>query len=156
MPGFNCIINEYVEKTKKSAYAKKHAKEYAFAECHSSAPFSPLLIPSSPDLTVPSEDYLQEHAQKVALRAGSLLIWSSELPHCNYPNDSDRCAPFPFPRRLIPISFRMVQYVKMFGAQEGGKGTDKRAVEVERLLRPIKAEVTPLGRKMFGLDSWKQ
>lgn len=87
------------------------------------------------------EDYIQEQAQKVALRAGSLLIWSSELPHCNYPNDSDR--------------FRMVQYLKMFASQEGGRGTERRRVEVERLTRPVAAELTPLGRRLLGVESWK-
>jgi hypothetical protein len=43
---------------------------------------------------------MELHVQKVPMRASSLLIWNSELPHCNYTNDSSR--------------FRMVQYVKCF------------------------------------------
>lgn len=51
-------------------------------------------------LTVPRDDPMQEYVRPVPMRAGALLVWNSELPHCNYSNDSDR--------------FRMVQYVKCF------------------------------------------
>jgi len=34
------------------------------------------------------------------MRAGSLVVWSSTMPHCNFPNSSSR--------------FRMCQYIKMF------------------------------------------
>jgi hypothetical protein len=51
-------------------------------------------------MDVPELDPMQHHTQSVPMRARSLLIWNSELPHCNYPNDSSR--------------FRMVQYVKCF------------------------------------------
>ena len=51
-------------------------------------------------LEVPKSDPMQAWTQPVPMRAGSLLVWNSELPHCNYANDSDK--------------FRMVQYVKCF------------------------------------------
>jgi len=37
-------------------------------------------------------------AEKVTAKAGSLIVWDSRLPHCNYPNDSED-------------KFRMVQYI---------------------------------------------
>ena len=55
-------------------------------------------------LEVPPGDPMHGWAQPVPMRAGSLLVWNSELPHCNFHNDSER--------------FRMVQYVKCFPCPE--------------------------------------
>jgi len=64
-------------------------------------------------LMVPGADPMQRHVRPVPMRAGALLVWNSELPHCNYSNDSDR--------------FRMVQYVKCFPVPgPESKGLDKR------------------------------
>ena len=48
---------------------------------------------------VPREDPMRHDIQTCPLRKGSLLIWNSQLPHGNYPNNSDKP--------------RMVQYIKM-------------------------------------------
>lgn len=48
---------------------------------------------------VPKEDPLVKSAQVIGLPKGSLLIWSSELPHCNRYNSSSE--------------FRYCQYIKM-------------------------------------------
>lgn len=55
---------------------------------------------------VPKGEPMLAQTQRVPVRAGSLLVWNSEQPHANYPNDSAR--------------FRMVQYVKMFPAPPAG------------------------------------
>ena len=55
---------------------------------------------------VPSADPMIGHAQRVPMRKGALLVWNSELPHCNYSNDSNR--------------FRMVQYIQCFPAPAVG------------------------------------
>ncbi len=46
---------------------------------------------------IPANDPMKDAGQEVPVRAGSLVIWNSALPHCNYPNRSNR--------------FRMVQCV---------------------------------------------
>lgn len=78
--------------------------------------------------------------QKISLRAGSLLIWSSELPHCNYPNDSNR--------------FRKCQYVKMFGAPENPRGLSSRRAFMTESMGSSKAEMTKLGGKLLGFEDW--
>ena len=44
-------------------------------------------------------------AEKVFVRPGSLIIWDSRLPHCNYPNQSQKY-------------FRLVQYITYFPASQ--------------------------------------
>lgn len=44
-------------------------------------------------------------AEKVFVRPGSLIIWDSRLPHCNYPNESKEY-------------FRLVQYITYFPASQ--------------------------------------
>jgi hypothetical protein len=68
-----------------------------------------------------------------------LVIWSSELPHCNYANDSDR--------------FRICHYVKMMPAYEGYPGTEFRSRQMKQMI-PKEFQISELGKKMFGLESW--
>ncbi len=96
---------------------------------------------------------------KVPLRAGDLVIWSNLLPHGNGHNRSGRP--------------RMAQYITMFPAREEDvqerqmrincwqQNTplphpffpgDPRKIE-ERREQP--ARLTPLGRKLLGLDRWR-
>jgi hypothetical protein len=51
-------------------------------------------------VSVPKKDEIQSFARRIPMRSGSLIIWNSNLPHCNYPNNSE--------------NFRMNQYIKMF------------------------------------------
>src|SRR3989440_3696713 len=95
---------------------------------------------------------------KSAMRAGDLLIWSTLLPHGNGRNVSDQP--------------RLAQYISMHVADEADEAKrqvrvncwrnrlpppyphfpgDPRKIE-ERLGTP--AQLTPLGRKVLGLDSW--
>uniref|UniRef100_A0A7S4HMF7 Uncharacterized protein n=1 Tax=Vannella robusta TaxID=1487602 RepID=A0A7S4HMF7_9EUKA len=53
---------------------------------------------------VPRTDPLIEYAQVIGLPKGSLLIWSSELPHCNRMNESEQ--------------FRYCQYIKMIPTRD--------------------------------------
>ncbi|KAL6041506.1 Phytanoyl-CoA dioxygenase [Balamuthia mandrillaris] len=94
-------------------------------------------------IMVPSDDPLIQHVFKVSMRRGSLVIWSSAMPHCNYPNDSDK--------------FRFCQYLKMFPADvmpypESELG--KARAEAVRLRLPNEFVPSPLGRKMLGLEPW--
>jgi len=119
IPGFNRILKEYALKTEKSEYAKQNCKEYVF-------------------VPVPENDAMQKQAQNITLRAGSLLIWSSELPHCNNPNFTNH--------------FRIVEYVKMFEAQCQNPGIQNRRSFMNKMVKGC--EVTPLGSKILGLTDW--
>jgi len=86
---------------------------------------------------VPQNDPLQDQVQKIPMRAGSLLIWSSEMPHCNYSNSSS--------------NFRMVQYIKMFEAQSGKPGTDlRRKLLIEHVPKHLQND--PHNSKILGIE----
>jgi hypothetical protein len=90
-------------------------------------------------VNVHEEDSIHNLLEKITVRAGGLIIWSSEMPHCNYPNDSSR--------------FRMNQYIKMFPAQEQGKGATERRAQMRRIVPP-NLSVDETGQKLLGLESW--
>lgn len=75
------------------------------------------------------------------MRSGDLVVWRSEMPHCNYPNFSNR--------------LRLTQYVKLFPAKEAQKGAEERTQEVMKKL-PSDLPITELGRKLFGLQKWNE
>ena len=83
---------------------------------------------------------MEKQVEKISARAGSLIVWMGEQPHCNYPNDSSR--------------FRINQYVKMFPAQEGGENTEIRKQAIEQMAQKQGLGISPLGRKMLGLERW--
>jgi len=76
---------------------------------------------------------------KITSRSGSLIIWRGEQPHCNFPNNSN--------------VFRINQYIRMMPAFEKSPDVQKRRRLMMELLSGFN-EMTPLGRKLFGLDSW--
>jgi hypothetical protein len=82
---------------------------------------------------------MQNQIQAVPVRAGSMIVWRGEMPHCNYPNSSSQ--------------FRMVQYIKMFGAQPSGKGFDYRRELLDKHT-PQEIKESPLARKLLGLDEY--
>lgn len=97
-------------------------------------------------VSVPNHDPLRNQGCKIPVRAGSLVIWDSRLPHCNYPNNSDK--------------FRYVQYVKMFPANVhllfgyDDNETEKRRAVVKQLLEKSGFEPSELGKKLFGIEDW--
>ena len=96
----------------------------------------------------------QDEAMPVAGKAGDLVIWHSALPHGSSPNSAERP--------------RMAQYITMSPAPNDGKDTSEGRVTGwrERLTGLGKnqkekehnegktAELTPLGKKLLGLDPW--
>jgi len=95
-------------------------------------------------VTVPERDPLRDQGVKIAVRAGSLVVWDSRLPHCNYPNNSDQ--------------FRYVQYIKMFPQTKDTpifnkcrKGLLKELLELQPEFQP-----SPLGLRLFGIEPWKE
>lgn len=93
---------------------------------------------------------------KVPMKAGDLVIWDTLLPHGNGHNVSDRP--------------RLAQYITMAPAQEGDEELRQARIQSwrDRLPGPrfpgdprqieqrtgTTAELTPLGRKLLGLDRW--
>jgi len=77
-----------------------------------------------------------EYAQKITMRAGSLVIWNSCMPHCNFSNDSS--------------NLRMCQYIKMFPRQMCQQPLE-RARAIVKLLPP-EFELDQHAIKVFGLD----
>lgn len=96
----------------------------------------------------------QNEAVPVAGKAGDLVIWHSALPHGSSPNSAERP--------------RMAQYITMSPAPNEGKDTSDSRVSwwQDRLTGLGKnkkekehnqgktAELTPLGKKLLGMDPW--
>jgi len=125
--GFMCIPG--IHQTLPS-WAKSHPK---------STDFTYLRIPSEDD------ELKAENAVRVSMRAGSLLIWSSALPHCNYQGNA----------------LRMCQYVKMIPAslypsedELDSQIHEARAKQIRRL-SPPGFEFTELGKRLYGQEKWK-
>ena len=111
-------------------------------------------LKSLPDDTNPREvvrEY-QAEALPVAGRAGDLVIWHSALPHGSSPNSAERP--------------RMAQYITMSPAPANGNpesrikgwrerltGLGKEQKEKEHYYGKT-AELTPLGKKLLGLEPW--
>lgn len=122
VPGFHKYLEEWSKLTRDTTYAKNQESKFGL-------------------VNVPEEDTLHSYLAKVPVRSGDLIVWRSEMPHCNFPNSSEQ--------------LRINQYVKMFPAKEGERGTDDRRLQVRRKL-PKDVPLTDLGRKLFGLKSWKE
>ena len=106
----------------------------------------------------PRRPDLAGHAiSKPAMKAGDLVIWTTLLPHGNGHNVSDRP--------------RLAQYITMNPAEESNADLRETRINCWRknLPMPAKAfpgdsrgieqgkppaELTPLGRKLLGLDRW--
>jgi Phytanoyl-CoA dioxygenase (PhyH) len=93
-------------------------------------------------------------AQPIGGKAGDLVIWHSALPHGSRPNTAQRP--------------RLAQYITMFPARaENEEGRQRRITGWKERLTGLgkeqqekehfhgrTAELTPLGRKLLGLDRW--
>lgn len=105
IPGFHSHLSEWAKLPENQAYKRDMSEAFDYLE-------------------VPKGDPMHDWAQPVPMRAGSLLVWNSELPHCNFPNNSDR--------------FRMVQYVKCFPApraavaEEAAEAVESAGLDVNR------------------------
>lgn len=117
---------------------------------------------------VPEGDPIFDELRIVTLRAGSLLLWDSRLPHQNYPNDSTD-------------AFRIVQYQRYTSAKDATRDEamriQERARDVAKTSVPFGGSfashnsdgdetdedgsapgfphlLTPIGRRVVGLDLW--
>jgi len=119
VPGFHKYLKKWSELTQNTDLWEKNRDTYDYVK-------------------TPKDDPMVKQLQKVSSRPGSLIIWRSEQPHCNYPNKSNK--------------FRINQYLKMFPAQYGAPGVKHRQAAMTEMLKGI--EVTELGMKLFGQTEW--
>ncbi|ELR13360.1 uncharacterized protein ACA1_240370 [Acanthamoeba castellanii str. Neff] len=78
-------------------------------------------------------------------RRGHIVIWDAGQAHCNFPNNSPKC--------------RIYQFVRMMPALKECAVRDKHSpFAVVQKYPNVKfwedVELTPLGRKLVGLDPW--
>jgi len=106
VPGFHKFLKEWAEKTVNTDFCEESINRYDY-------------------VNVPKGDPLHDALQKITCREGSLIVWNSQLPHCNFPNHSNK--------------FRINQYLKMFPAQPNGKGVSYR--------KQILAEIFQKGKR---------
>lgn len=87
------------------------------------------------------EDPLYKQAQRVSLRAGSLVIWDQRMAHGSAPNCS--------------ANARFCQFLKMSSALDLSSSQAKhRAAVVSKKVAASGVEMTDLGKKLFGLKPW--
>jgi len=120
VPGFHKNLKSWSESTKNTNYCIRQEYTYDY-------------------VSTPKGDPMISQLRKISSRSGSLIIWRSEQPHCNYPNNSNK--------------FRINQYLKMFPAQPKGENVGERK-EVLKKIIPKDLEITPLGKKLFGMENW--
>lgn len=88
---------------------------------------------------VPTNDPIERNLQKITVRAGSLIVFSAELPHTMYPNESDQ--------------FRYAQYLRMTPLS-GLELTEEMAERRRDFIRshlPSELPVSEIGREVFLL-----
>lgn len=102
-------------------------------------------LPANDDSSV--QAIIDRGTKPVPAKAGDLIIWHSSLPH----GASYNTANHP----------RVVQYMTMFPAQENDDTARNRRIKVwqngmaaEGHSMDHSAELSPLGRKLLGLDRW--
>ena len=99
-------------------------------------------VDAANSVAFPDNHILQDRAQRVSMRAGSMVIWDQRTPHGSFGNRSSR--------------FRSAQFLKVFpnNILEMQPNRKKaRANTLRRIIRDIPGfELTPLGRHVFGLD----
>ncbi|CCI46534.1 unnamed protein product [Albugo candida] len=91
---------------------------------------------------VPDDDDMRENIRRVPMKAGSLLVWNSQLPHGNFPNTG--------------FDFRMVQYIKMIPVRDPREfmpAMNARQCREDEWF-PEGYRPSELGQKLLGLREW--
>lgn len=116
---------------------------FQWAKTHEHSYGSRPEIASRNFIEVPETDPMRQEIRKVPLKAGSLLIWNSQLPHGNFPSTG--------------FDFRMVQYLKMIPVDDPREFQP--AMKLQRFERsewfPEGYAPSALGEKLFGLEDWE-
>jgi len=100
-------------------------------------------------MRVPDKDPMQNYIQHVPLRKGEMVIWNSAQAHANFPNHANR--------------MRIIQFIRMLPADK--QSNDKDRYAPYRIRHKYRNDpfitwgkdlhyLTPLGRKLIGLDEW--
>eukprot|EP01125_Pyxidicula_operculata_P010993 TRINITY_DN3603_c0_g1_i1.p1 TRINITY_DN3603_c0_g1~~TRINITY_DN3603_c0_g1_i1.p1 ORF type:complete len:391 (+),score=72.70 TRINITY_DN3603_c0_g1_i1:173-1345(+) len=95
-----------------------------------------------PSIKFESQHWIRQHGIRVAMRAGSIVVWDQRTPHGGCPNNSDR--------------IRAAQFIKMYPRQSPLQCDFLANVRQASLIKQIQKadflnEVTPLGMNLFGL-----
>eukprot|EP01126_Amoeba_proteus_P042252 TRINITY_DN4588_c0_g1_i2.p1 TRINITY_DN4588_c0_g1~~TRINITY_DN4588_c0_g1_i2.p1 ORF type:complete len:137 (+),score=20.86 TRINITY_DN4588_c0_g1_i2:1116-1526(+) len=96
----------------------------------------------APSVQFSPQHWLNKHAIRISMRAGSIVIFDSREAHGAGPNNSSR--------------MRCAQFIKMFVLHDFNKCIlEPRRRVISKILRDTNflEEVTPLGRIVFGLES---
>lgn len=104
--------------------------------------FSAHLRDTTLSIQVPKDDPIRQDICRCPIRAGSLLIWNSFLPHAAFPNESSHG--------------RMVQYVRMYPISDGSVAPLFGDENKHSVLFPPEYKPSELGRKLLGWDEWKK
>lgn len=124
--GFHCI----------PGFAALHFERWTELNHHLRA-----TIGTSSLVNIPSDDPALAGTTRLTMRAGSLLIWDSRLPHGNYPNTG--------------YHFRYVQYLTMLPAIHDEWTMDIFTRHPSLYdLEYYNVTLTTLGRRLAGLDAW--
>uniref|UniRef100_K3WX66 Phytanoyl-CoA dioxygenase n=1 Tax=Globisporangium ultimum (strain ATCC 200006 / CBS 805.95 / DAOM BR144) TaxID=431595 RepID=K3WX66_GLOUD len=95
-------------------------------------------------IEVPDDDPVRSEIKRIPIKAGSLLIWNSQLPHGNFPNTG--------------FDFRMVQYLKMIPVSDPREFSP--AVKLQRFEMsewfPEGYTPSPLGEMLYGIKDWPE
>ena len=94
------------------------------------------------------DDPMSKRLQRFPLRRGEMVIWNYGLVHANYPNYSS--------------NWRFVQFIRMLPIEPISTSKDRycstrilrQYPEQRELLEDEEIKLTPLGRKLVGLDPW--
>lgn len=92
---------------------------------------------------LPDDDPLYAQAERVTAPPGCLVVWDSRIAHANFPNRSD--------------SFRLVQYLTYTPAAEVDAGEiewRRSLFEEPNRVAELPPCLTPLGRRLLGVDAW--
>lgn len=133
----------------------KHLRGWAaeHPEC-----FDASRVNSFGSIRIPDGDDLHNHTQRVPVRAGSAIIWSSATPHANFPNDSHL-------PRIVQVGYidfgvvmlvlthtcgAVLQYIKMVPADSPSMGS----LFTDETLLPDGFKLSPLGQRLHGFKPW--
>jgi hypothetical protein len=85
-------------------------------------------------MQVEADDPIHSKIKNIPLRKGCLLVWNTLLFHGNHPNFSK--------------NWRIVQYIRMLPNKETPYGP----LAPEMKYYPVQFQMTPLGKKLFGIE----
>ena len=117
-----------------------------FADAHDDWRFSRLVVRAggAGSFKFGDDDFeIQKRAFRVAAKEGSYVLWDQRLVHGTAPNDSNKT--------------RMAQFVKGFrkskvSEQRLARRSERVRLEIKKAGAETEAAVSPLGRKLFGLE----